>query len=132
MERSYMQKKTTLKCIGFFRELPHGDPNGPSLVKSKREEAAENESQVIAYLSKGVPYIVSPGPVWDVIDNEGPIGTGSVLTDGEWAWPDDLVSYVSKYHVALPDDFIGHAVSNGWQVPDLSRAQLLALQLPPD
>jgi len=108
-----MHNEINLKPVGFFHELPHGDPNGPSLAESRRDKAADYEYAVAEYLTKGSTYIVSPGPVWDVIDGDGPIGTATVLTDGEWIWPSDLVYYLQTYHVELSPDFVKHALSSG-------------------
>ena len=121
--------KKQLKRVGYFRELSHGDPNGPSLAESRRDEATAEEAHVLDYLRQGVPCIVSPGPVWDAVDDEGPIGTASVLTDGEWAWPDDAAHYVAKYHVLLPEEFVAHARGNHWRVPEISDEDLATLTL---
>ena len=122
-----MSRKRKLKRVGFFRELSHGDPDGPSLAESVRDRQATDEHRIVEYLRNGVPFIVSPGPVFDVIDGEGPIGTASVLTDSEWCWPDDLAAYVEEHHVRLPDEFVEHARASGWLINHLSRDQLIAL-----
>ena len=97
------------KRVGFFRELPHGDPDGPSLHDARRESAAEDEAAILGYLARGAVHALSPGPVWDVLDESGPVGTASLLTDGEWVWPEDLAHYVEKYHVRLPAEFVARA-----------------------
>ena len=28
------------------------------------------------------------------------------MTDGEWCWSKDLIYYIKKYHIKLPDEFI--------------------------
>jgi len=124
-----MKNSILLKRAGFFRELSHGDPQGPSLRLSQQSYASEHETSLLNYLTHGVAYIVSPGPTWDVLDESGPVGTGTVLTDGEWAWPDDLIHYLEKYHVALPDEFVEHAIANHWHVPEVPRSRLLTLRL---
>ena len=122
-----MGRQTILRKVGFFRELSHGDVNGPSLMDAVTDRPTDHESQVVAYLREGVTFILSPGPVWDVLDNQGPIGTGSVMTDGEWAWPDDLASYVTKYHLKLPAPFVQRVMANGWHVPDVPTDHLSSL-----
>ncbi len=37
--------------------------------------------------------------------------------DGIWAWYADLVYYVEKYHVRLPNEFMEHMKMNNWMVP---------------
>jgi hypothetical protein len=124
-----MATKRKLKRVGFFRELSHGDADGPSLAESMRDAPGADDDSIVEYLNEGVPFILSPGPVFDVMDGEGPVGTASILTDGEWAWPDDLAAYVEKYHVRLPDEFVQHARANQWLISDLERDQLRALTL---
>ncbi|MEZ4399058.1 MAG: hypothetical protein R3B06_03520 [Kofleriaceae bacterium] len=120
----------SLKTAGFFRELIHGDEGGASLIDLRQAVALMGEGRIVEYLRKGVPLIVSPGVVYDVLDGEGPIGTGAILTDGEWAWPDDLAYYLEKYHVALPEDFVNWVVERGYEVENLSQEQLRLLKVP--
>lgn len=58
------------------------------------------------------------------------IGTGTILTDGEWAWPDTLSHYVEKYHLELPQEFVRHATSAEFTIPDVTVDDLRRLQLP--
>jgi hypothetical protein len=106
-----MKSEVNLKPIGFFRELSHGNPDGNSLYDSQQSEAGHYDELLAKYLTNGSMYIVSPGPVWDIVDGSGPIGTASILTDGEWIWPSDLVHYLKKYHVLLPSEFVKHVMS---------------------
>ena len=107
-----------LKRFGFFRELPHGESEGPSLRALVREGPSENEEAVIQYLESGVAFVACAGPVEDVLDPEaGLIGPPHVLTDGVWAWPTDLIHYVRKYHVPVPDAFRHHMEAKNWKVP---------------
>lgn len=119
-----MENEVHLKQIGFFRELPHGDPDGPSLHSSRRNEAEEDEEALTTYLAKGSTYIISPGPVWDVVDGSGPIGTATILTDGEWIWPSDLFYYLGKYHVLLDPEFVKH-VKNSESLPEPRQDPIL-------
>ena len=120
----------TLKAVGFFRELAHGDSNGARLADLRRKEASTEEARVVEYLRKGVSLIVSPGVVYDVINGSGPIGTGGILTDGEWAWPDDLSYYVETYHVALPADFVNWMAERKYEMGLLSKEQLRLFRVP--
>lgn len=42
----------------------------------------------------------------------------SEQTDGIWVWPEGLKHYVEKHSVLLTNEFMEHAKSNNWQVPD--------------
>jgi hypothetical protein len=107
-----------LRRVGFFRELRHGHKEGPSLRDAVRAWAREDEGGIVAYL-RGCPVLIaSPGRAKDVLDpGGGRAGTGSVKTDGVWAWPDDLPHYVERYHVELPAEFLAHISARKYQVP---------------
>jgi hypothetical protein len=107
-----------LRKAGFFRELSHGMVDGPSLRESLRESPIENEHKVIDYLSHGVLFVATFGLASDVLDDKGAlIGPPHILTDGIWAWPKDLIHYVKKYHIYLPEEFVSHMKANHWKVP---------------
>lgn len=124
-----MSSTRILSRVGFFRELPHGDDDGPSLSHAVRDAPDADEHRLLDYLRAGVPYIVSPGAVLDVLDGSGPVGTGTILTDGVWAWPDDLPHYVERYHVAVPEEFLEHARAAGWSVVELGINELRRISL---
>jgi hypothetical protein len=107
-----------VRRVGFFRELRHGHKEGPSLRDAVRAWAREDEGGIVAYL-RGCPVLIaSPGRAKDVLDpGGGRAGTGSVKTDGVWAWPDDLPHYVERYHVELPAEFLAHISARKYQVP---------------
>ena len=97
-----------LRRLGFFRELRHGDPDGPSLRESIGAQRADEEL-IARYLEQGHVLIGCPGVVGDVLSNDpAPVAAMHILTDGTWVWPGDLPCYVRKYHVALPEAFVEH------------------------
>jgi len=61
--------------------------------------------KIVEYLNNGSIYAAAAGLVKDVISGEV-IGTKVMLTDGVWIWCNDLSTYVEKYDIALPQDFI--------------------------
>ncbi len=104
--------------VGFFRELKHGDPKGPSLRAAVANAAAPDEAKIVAYLKAGQLYIGSPGIVKDVMDPKaGIIGSPDILTDGTYAWPADFAYYVEKYHARAPEELVQHMARAGWRVP---------------
>lgn len=125
--REAAQEPVTLRRMGFFRELRHGMPDGPSLVAARSDAPRAHEAELVAYLKAGHVLFASPGPVSDVLDPEGGyIGTASILTDGVWCWPADLPVYVERYHLALPAPFLEHVLGRAWRIPeelDLSKLQ---------
>jgi hypothetical protein len=113
---SAARRPKKLLRVGFFAELPHGDPHGVKLADAQRPEAHPQEALVVRYLQQAPVLIGSPGPVRDVLaPDSGYIGTRSIHTDGVWCWPGDLAHYVETYHVALPDAFLEHGGSRRWR-----------------
>jgi len=115
----------SLRRAGFFREVRHGDPQGPSLTDLARPAAPPNEDRVVAYLRSG-EVIASTSVVVDDVLNPSRRGIAvlEIATDGVWAWPTDLTHYVQSYHVSLPEDFALHMERHGWAAPRLSEAKI--------
>ena len=42
---------------------------------------------------------------------------GSILTDGTFAWSNDLAHYVRRHHVVVPQAFLEHCAAHDWQFP---------------
>ncbi len=111
-------RKRRLTRVGFFRELKHGLPDGPSLRESMRDKGKPGESRIAAYLRTAPIMFHSLGPVTDVFTPKGDyICAPNVHTDGVYAWPEDLAYYVERYHVALPAEFLAHLASAKWTAP---------------
>ena len=107
-----------LKDIGFFRDLPHGLEDSPSLEEARRSSGDDDEAQVISYLRDGNLMVATTGPGLDPLA-EGLEYTDPphILTDGVWMWPGDLAFYVEKYHVSLEQEFLDHIRKNCYRVP---------------
>jgi hypothetical protein len=118
---------TKLQRVGFYRQMPHGEPTDPDITAASADVAGPDEEALASYLDAGHVYIATAGIVTDVVDGRTPIGPAHYLTDGTYVWPGDVAYYVRTYHLRLPDGFVDHARSNGWAVPastDLSQLQL--------
>ena len=116
------QKEVMIKRLGFFRELPYGDLDGPSLHEHISATPHPDEPAILSYLENGIKMPFCNRLLQDVLDDsvdffaEGPL----MISDGEWAWFSDLSYYVRKYHVRLPDAFIQYAVHQGWHIPKIT------------
>lgn len=106
-----------LKSTGYFRELPMGDPAGPSLQESRSGTPNANEDEIVAYLDTSPIMLWSPELIHDVLEPGTVIGSMTIHTDGVWEWPADLAYYVKRYHVALDPAFVEHMASRGWMPP---------------
>ena len=109
-----------LKKIGFFKELNHGFPDGGSLKDLVSESRHLNHDKILKYLKDGELLIASPGLVKDVLgDSSEIIGSANVLTDGVWAWSEDLSYYFEKYNVSLVQNFLDHMEEKDWNINEV-------------
>lgn len=96
-----------LRELCFFKEVPYG--NDGSIFDAMREVEHSQQDKIKPYLLNGVVCAVSPGLVEDVISGEV-IGPLSMQTDGVWIWGSDLYTYVAKYNVRLPEEFVEEVI----------------------
>ncbi|MEO6771602.1 MAG: hypothetical protein ABI467_01085 [Kofleriaceae bacterium] len=116
---------TLLTRVGFFRELRHGQADGPKLSEAIGPTAGIHDSALVEYLKSGVALMVAPGIVRDVLaPGAGPIGSLSILTDGTYARPSDLEHYVAVYHARLPVEFVTHAAEHGWKIRPVDKSTI--------
>ncbi|MCR5353225.1 MAG: hypothetical protein K6D98_02865, partial [Clostridiales bacterium] len=107
-----------LKSVGYFKEMSDGSPNNPSIKDYINKGTDYPVEKICAYLDSGLPLIVSPGFVLDVIDeSKGNAGSPSILTDGKWVWSGVLSYYVKNYNLQLDSELIDTMISNGWKIP---------------
>lgn len=92
-----------LRELCFFKETPYG--NGTSIDDAISKEVHPSKEIILSYLDNGVVFAASFGLIEDVISGEI-IGPQSMLTDGIWIWGSDLSTYVKKYNVKLPEEFV--------------------------
>jgi hypothetical protein len=86
------------------------------------ETPEPHEEKVIAYLRNGLCLGARGGYVNDVFDAtcKAPL-VAHTYTDGTYFWRLDLAHYVGKYHLRLPEDFLRHMASLGWNNPKQQR-----------
>ncbi|MEU2095015.1 hypothetical protein [Streptomyces globisporus] len=119
----------TVKDLGFFKEFPHGDAKGPSLLECAAKGDPRIQGSISKYLEGGSMLAATAQRVFDVLSEEkqdaGPL---AIMTDGEWMWPAELAYYVRRYNISLPESFVAHARSLDWVAPSLTSAELLLIE----
>lgn len=109
------------KRAGFYREIGGPDAtaaDAPSLHDAVRSSGPWDEDRVLAYLESAREIYTTMGAQHDALaGDEWIAGSESLLTDGTWIWPVDLVHYVRRHHAALPQEFLDHIRTNGYTVP---------------
>ena len=107
-----------ITSVGYFREMVDGSPNDPSIKDYIDKGNDSIIDKVCTYLNSGIPLIVSPGKVLDIIDEtKGSAGSPSILTDGKWAWSGVLSYYVKNYGLLLDSEFVDTMMANDWKIP---------------
>jgi len=105
-----------LRRAGFFRELPHGDPDGPTVLDQAHLNVVD-KVRVHRYLTTAPVVAREPRVVTDALDPSATIGSVDIRSDGVWVWPSDLAWYVGHHEAALPAEFVTHMAASGWTAP---------------
>ncbi|MCH0561415.1 hypothetical protein [Streptomyces sp. MUM 16J] len=110
-----------IKRAGFYREISGPDAaegDASSLHDAVRSTGPEDEDRILTYLESALEIYSTMGARRDALtDDEWIAGSESLLTDGTWLWPIDLVHYVRRHHAALPQEFIDHIRANDYTPP---------------
>ena len=119
----------SLMRAGFYRELVHGDPDGPSL-RMAAGRSVPDLARIAAYLD-GAPTLAATGSLVDDVLVAGRPGVAplEIATDGVWVWPRDLGYYVRVHAVSLPEAFVRHMRDRQWTPPVLSVDELVAAEM---
>lgn len=101
---------TTIE-VGFFRELDHGDPRGPSIYDSLSDPLPLATRRLVAsYLRAASVVMATSARARDVLHPErGEVSGISVMTDGRYLWTEDLAYYVDVYGCRVPDGMVRRA-----------------------
>jgi hypothetical protein len=94
--------------IGETRELDN-DNSLPSIMDLIHKPIKEKE-KVLKYMKKCHVDAVAPAIVRDVINPENRIPNLFLMSDGTYGWRSDVIYYVEKYDMALPDEFVQHVL----------------------
>ena len=95
--------------IGETRELDR-DNNLPS-IKDLINQPIEGKSKIIEYMKKSEVIAVAPAIVRDVLNPEIRLPELFLMSDGVYGWRSDVIYYVEKYDMALPDEFVQHVLN---------------------
>ncbi|MFD4670932.1 hypothetical protein ACFWNN_14435 [Lentzea sp. NPDC058450] len=86
------------------------------------------ERDALRYLEQGHLVVMPMSWVPDLLDPDGPsLNERGEWTDGVWFWDGTVVHYLREHHVALPDEFLAHMAANGWEVPQMTDEESLAV-----
>ncbi len=121
-----------LRLAGVFDQA---GVHGPQTAAGRPAPAAPEAARLAAYLSGGVPLLVTTARLTDVVTPaRGAVVPMNYRTDGHWIWSDAAVYYLEQYGLAPDADLVAHIQRRGFVLPEVDGAAvhraLAALQEP--
>lgn len=95
--------------IGQTREIYRSDKY-PSIMDLVNKPIKEKE-KVLKYMKSCKISSVAPAIVTDLIEPKIKFAELYSMNDGTYGWRSDLIYYVEKYDMELPEEFIQHVLS---------------------
>ncbi len=95
--------------IGQTREV-YKDDKYPSIGEIVGKPIKEKD-KILSYMKNCKISSVSPAIVTDVINPKKKINELYCMTDGTYGWRSDVIYYVEKYDMALPDEFVQYVLN---------------------
>ncbi len=104
-----------MKVVGIFRELRSDlSQSLPSIHEEAGRLDVVAAERIKTHLNIGIGVFDVMEAVRDPFDNARYIpGGSSLISDGEWVWRQDLASFVERYRVGLPNEFVRHVLASG-------------------
>lgn len=91
----------------FGMWLEHCQGDFTSLLKQPRGRLSQEDAERVArYLENCPLWIAVPGIEKSTISPSDIAGTGSIRTDGQWAWQDTMAYYVRHLRISPPSGFV--------------------------
>lgn len=117
-----------MKYIGFISGIcDYSFSKNLKKYYLSKNDSSPNRDLVIAYLRKGALCVALMGIAED--EDENRMGTISVLTDGEWFWPDYFANYLEKYAtIKIDPEFESHVLKNQGKRLVLSEEKVIELE----
>jgi hypothetical protein len=123
---SLQESAVKLTPVVRFREFSFGSLTDPSMREFMTPAPWEHQEDALAYLRSGqilaYPMGADLGDCFDRPHRANPLiegrrlGGATPMTDGVWFWYAGLIHFIEKYNVRLPQEFLDHAVGQGWRV----------------
>lgn len=95
--------------IGQTREV-YKDEKYPS-IKDLINKPIKEKEKVIKYMRSCTITSASPAIITDLINPDIKFAELYCMTDGKYGWRSDVIYYVEKYDMELPEEFIQHVLS---------------------
>ena len=96
--------------IGQTREI-YKDDKYPS-IKDLIYKPIKEKVKIIEYMKQSKIEAVAPAIVTDLINPDIRFTELYFMTDSKYGWRSDVIYYVDKYDMDLPEEFIKHALKH--------------------
>lgn len=101
------------KLTGIWREENPLNLWAPELATARGHRLGPaDKAKVLNYLRTDRMIAAETGVERCLLCKSFYAGSGSLLSDGEWAWPDTLSHYVEVHDVKLEESFLNTILSN--------------------
>ena len=94
--------------IGQTREV-YEDNKYPS-IKELVNKPMKEKDKILKYMRNSKISSVAPAASRDVINPENRINELYLMSDDKYGWRSDVIYYVEKYDMALPEEFVQHVL----------------------
>ncbi|WP_330337503.1 hypothetical protein [Streptomyces sp. NBC_00557] len=121
-----------MKLIGFYQEMDPGyrESWGGPAPRPDSGAGTYPVGDVVGYLKSGYSILDVMESTVDVIGGSFRVpGGSSVLTDGCFVWRVDLSSYVGRYRIDLPREFLETIHGYGYRIPQVTHEALLGISV---
>ncbi len=108
LEKLRERKKKKI-VIGQTREVYRNDQYPP--IKALINKPIEKKKRVLEYLRRGKVIANAAATVRDVLNPDIRLNL-FLMSDGKYEWRSDVIYYVDKYDMELPNEFIQHALNS--------------------
>ena len=94
-----------MTAVGQIREL-NGESFPPlrNLIGKPNKQKAE----ILSYLRNAEIIAAAPGIMKDVLTGESTGREELLYSDGKYVWKSDMIYYVEKYDMELPEELVTH------------------------
>lgn len=120
----------TYRWFGLWSEMGRRYANCPSIYDFIDPHWNPSDREpLLRYIEEAACYVATSKIGFPcVLFDDDCVGSYGFKTDGAWQWPTDLTHYVTVHGVSLPDEFAGHIRRRDYKIPELSVAELMALE----
>ena len=95
-----------LPMIGKYHELFEGYPE--KMRDHIQDTEYPDKEEIVKYLKNAFAFAAKPQCLVDVFSGESIPMESLEMADGSYRWPSELLYYVEKYNLVLPEEFVEH------------------------